>query len=113
MKFADHLIHEANIFREKKLNSTDESEGTSWPNSRRTAVGGDYICVHLRRRDFLQGRHKEVPSIKGAANQIEEALKKLALQTVFVATDAPKKGNPPAYHQAFFSSVQSNPLTIY
>jgi hypothetical protein len=51
------------------------------------------VCVHLRRKDFLWGRPKQVPSIAGAARQIKAHLERLELRTVFVATDAPSKGN--------------------
>ena len=57
------------------------------------AVGGPYIAVHMRRRDFLYGHSEDVPSIKGTAEQIKVALNKTGLQTVFIATDAPKEGN--------------------
>jgi hypothetical protein len=55
--------------------------------------GGPYMCVHLRRKDFLWGRPKQVPSIAGAARQIRAHLEQLELTTVFVATDSPLKGN--------------------
>ena len=51
------------------------------------------MCVHLRRKDFLWGRPKQVPSIVGAAKQIRTLLEQLDLTTVFVATDAPLEGN--------------------
>jgi peptide-O-fucosyltransferase len=51
------------------------------------------MCVHLRRKDFLWGRSEQVPSITGAAKQIKAGLELLGLTTVFVATDAPLKGN--------------------
>jgi len=51
------------------------------------------MCVHLRRKDFLWGRPKQVPSIAGAAKQIRTHLEQLDLTTVFVATDAPLEGN--------------------
>jgi peptide-O-fucosyltransferase len=51
------------------------------------------MCVHLRRKDFLWGRPKQVPSIEGAAKQTEAHLEGLGLTTVFVATDAPLEGN--------------------
>ena len=47
----------------------------------------------MRRRDFLYGHSEDVPSIKGTAEQIKVALNKTGLQTVFIATDAPKEGN--------------------
>ena len=92
MKFSDNLIKEANRYRKIKLNSTDESDVTFWPNKKRNAIGGNYMCVHLRRKDFLYGRKKDVPSIEGAAEQIGKALQELGLNTVFVATDASKDG---------------------
>jgi len=51
------------------------------------------MCVHLRRKDFLWSRPKQVPSITGAAKQIRTHLEWLGLKSVFVATDAPSKGN--------------------
>lgn len=56
-------------------------------------MGGPYISVHLRRRDFIYARNEEVPSLKKAAKQISQILKKENLTTVFVATDAPAQGN--------------------
>lgn len=54
----------------------------------------DYICAHLRRRDFLYGHPSDVPSIKEAAKQIAEKLTLLdSVKTVYIATDASKKGN--------------------
>ncbi|XP_050535208.1 GDP-fucose protein O-fucosyltransferase 2 isoform X2 [Daktulosphaira vitifoliae] len=51
-----------------------------------------YLCVHLRRRDFLYGRPQEVPSIEWAASQILEKLQSLKnLKFVFVSTDASDK----------------------
>lgn len=51
------------------------------------------MCVHLRRKDFLWGRPKQVPSIRGAAKQMKVHLEQLGLTTVFVATDALLEGN--------------------
>jgi hypothetical protein len=61
--------------------------------ARSDVPGGPYMCVHLRRKDFLWGRPKQVPSIKGAAKQIKAHLGQLGFTTVFVATDAPLEGN--------------------
>ena len=58
------------------------------------ALGGPYLAVHMRRRDYLYGHKKEVPSIKGTAQQLKEMLIKLKLKTLFVATDAPVEGKP-------------------
>lgn len=56
------------------------------------AIGGPYVAVHLRRRDFLYSHKEEVPSLKGAALQIERALLQHNLTRAFVATDAPDEG---------------------
>lgn len=55
-------------------------------------IGGPYVAVHLRRRDFLYSHKEEIPSLKGAAEQIEKALLRHNLTAVFVATDAPDEG---------------------
>lgn len=51
------------------------------------------MAVHLRRRDFVWGRGKQVPSISGAAKQIVDLLKKHKLKKVFVATDTSSESN--------------------
>lgn len=74
MEFATNLKKIANTFKTKNL--LDK-----------------YLCVHLRRRDFLYGRPQEVPSIEWAASQLLEKLKLLKnLKFVFVSTDAPDEG---------------------
>lgn len=56
------------------------------------ALGGPYLAVHLRRKDFKSSHKKDVPSLEEAARQIKEVLEKQQLDTVFVATDAPLSG---------------------
>lgn len=51
------------------------------------AYGGNYLCAHLRRADFLHGREKTTPSLRAAATQISAKLKKHNLRTVFVSSD--------------------------
>ncbi|XP_069692474.1 GDP-fucose protein O-fucosyltransferase 2 [Periplaneta americana] len=95
MRFAPVLVRLAANFRAEHLNSTDEADGTTRPDDwtlekpRSGTKGGPYLCVHMRRKDFLLGRPKHVPSIAGAATQLRQRLKELGLTTVFVATDAP------------------------
>ncbi|CAH0730666.1 unnamed protein product, partial [Brenthis ino] len=50
----------------------------------------NYLSVHWRRQDFARLRRKEVPSVKGTAKQIDEAIKKHNphIVDVFLATDA-------------------------
>jgi len=52
----------------------------------------NYLCAHLRRRDFLYGHPSDVPSINDTARQIKEKLILLNIKTVFVATDTSKTG---------------------
>ncbi|XP_050099808.1 GDP-fucose protein O-fucosyltransferase 2 [Anopheles aquasalis] len=101
MRFARHLIEVADRFRLSQLNSTDEHEGTVRParwtdehgdanrdvRERRVAQGGQYLCAHLRRADFLYGRDRTTPTVQSAALQIRAKLIELGLRTVFVASD--------------------------
>lgn len=57
-----------------------------------TALGGPYLGVHLRRRDFIWGHREDVPSLQGAVKKIHSLLKMLKLEKVFVATDAVEEG---------------------
>lgn len=50
-------------------------------------MGGNYLCVHLRRADFVQGRESTTPSLRAAATQIKTKAMMLDLQTVFVSSD--------------------------
>ena len=54
----------------------------------RSPKGGKFACVHLRRGDYARGRGSRAPSIKGAAEQVGQALTSRGLETLFVATDA-------------------------
>ncbi|KAF5280131.1 hypothetical protein FQA39_LY18133 [Lamprigera yunnana] len=97
MRFNKNLQKRALVFREKHLNSSNSHDNTQLPEDwrdeiyKRTAKGGPYVGVHLRRRDYAVARSKDVPNLKNSARQIERTLKKLRLNTVFVATDAPVK----------------------
>lgn len=58
-----------------------------------TNMKHDYMCAHLRRRDFVYGHPSDVPSIKEAAKQIIVKLNLLKnVKIVYVATDASKVG---------------------
>ncbi|KAK9512059.1 hypothetical protein O3M35_000569 [Rhynocoris fuscipes] len=92
MKFAKPLIEEAKYYLQTVFNVSsliDEAVDTNYDS--RNAKGGPYMCVHLRRRDFITGRPNEIPSIESASKQISQKLALLNLTTVFVATDAPKE----------------------
>ncbi|XP_017884644.1 GDP-fucose protein O-fucosyltransferase 2 [Ceratina calcarata] len=94
MRYNSELYSIANKYRETFLNSTNDRDKTKRPDDwtkekkRRNAVGGAYLSVHLRRRDFLVGRSSMVPTIKSVALQLKEKLNELKLNTLFVATDA-------------------------
>lgn len=84
-----------NHFRSDFLNSTDIHDRTvlidDWTKMKRhhgQALGGPYLSVHLRRRDYVRARPKQVPSLTHAARQICHHLSRLNLSVVFVSTDA-------------------------
>lgn len=95
MRFNKELVQISNDYRQRFLNSTDITDKTELPldwrdeKQHRDAIGGPYLSVHLRRRDFVWGRPKQTPSIEYTAEQIREKLMELALDTVFIATDSP------------------------
>ncbi|RMC18330.1 hypothetical protein DUI87_04214 [Hirundo rustica rustica] len=95
MVFAKHLRVVGDEFRKKYLQSTDEADRTQykedWTQMKvktGTALGGPYLGVHLRRRDFIWGHREDVPSLQGAVKKIRSLLETLKLEKVFVATDA-------------------------
>lgn len=94
MRFNERLIDKANDFRFENFNSTDELDGVVKPSlwtdeqeSARRMKGGDYICAHLRRGDFVYGREKTTPTLRSASNQIKKLAKQLSLDQVFLASD--------------------------
>lgn len=52
------------------------------------ALGGPYLAIHLRRRDYVKARPKQVPSLEHAARQLCHHAGRLHLSQVFIATDA-------------------------
>nr|XP_033803177.1 GDP-fucose protein O-fucosyltransferase 2 [Geotrypetes seraphini] len=95
MVFAKHLRVVGDEFRANYLNSTDGHDRTNysedWTKMKvklGIALGGPYLGVHLRRKDFIWGHRDDVPSLQGAAKKIQSLLKKHKLEKVFVATDA-------------------------
>lgn len=114
MRFSRALRNIADDFRAKYLNSSDIDDNTVLPEDwtlhklhrklvyteinsyiiffLSRALGGPYISVHLRRRDFLHARSAQIPSLPNAVNQIKKELDKLDLNTLFVSTDAPGHG---------------------
>ena len=84
MRFAPHLVNIANEFRGKYLQSNDYKDDTKmserWENfqpERSNTRGGPYMCVHLRRKDYLYAREGQLPSLQGAAEQIRRKIEDL------------------------------------
>lgn len=77
MKFNKNLIDIATKYISENFECNSEKCST-------------YVSIHWRRQDFVYGRKDLVPSIKGTAKQIDEAVKtnKLNIGKIFVATDA-------------------------
>jgi peptide-O-fucosyltransferase len=51
--------------------------------------GGQYMCVHMRRKDYVYSREGQIPSVKGAAAQVKKKMEEQGIKAVFVSTDAP------------------------
>ena len=99
MRFASRLYSLANDFRKGHFSSDDEQDFTVLPDDWRSesaekspAKGGNYLCGHLRRQDFVRGRPKDVPSMKIAAKQIRKSAKLLNLTHIFIASDGTDQG---------------------
>lgn len=74
MQFSNNLHEVAKVFKKNYLEQ-------------------NYMCAHLRRRDFVFGHPNKVPNIKETARQIRDKLNLLDnVDTVYVATDAPTEG---------------------
>lgn len=95
MRFNSRLIEKANDFRSENFNSTDVLDGVEkpalWTSEREQGVrrikGGDYVCAHLRRGDFVFGREKTTPTLRSASTQIKKLAKQLSLDQVFLSSD--------------------------
>ncbi|KFO28080.1 GDP-fucose protein O-fucosyltransferase 2 [Fukomys damarensis] len=98
MVFAKHLRVAGDEFRSKFLDSSDaadsvpaEEDWTKLKVKLGSSLGGPYLAVHLRRKDFIWGHQQDVPSLEGAARKIRSLMTEHQLPRVFVATDAIRK----------------------
>ena len=89
MVYAAQLRRIGNTFMRSRL-GYDPGRGNGRQSPKNG--GGPFIAVHMRRRDYIQVRPGMVPSLEGAANQINRLKMELGLEKVFVATDATKEG---------------------
>ncbi|KAH8283259.1 hypothetical protein KR044_006705 [Drosophila immigrans] len=94
MRFARQLSQVAEDFRRMSLGTTETMAGVQRPamweleRPRRDARGGDYLCAHLRRGDFVKSRESTTPTLKAAAQQMKQLLRASNMSSVFVASDA-------------------------
>ena len=89
MVYAASLRNEGNRFMQEVLGyHPGQGVGRTHPKE----GGGNFLAVHLRRRDYIGAHPAAVPSIEGAAQQISQLLGKMGLHAVFLATDAPESG---------------------
>uniref|UniRef100_A0A8D2BAA3 Peptide-O-fucosyltransferase n=1 Tax=Sciurus vulgaris TaxID=55149 RepID=A0A8D2BAA3_SCIVU len=84
MLFAKHLRVVGDAFRSRYLNTMDtldkipfEKDWTKMKEEPGSSLGGPYVAVHLRRKDFIWGYQK-----------IHSLMKTHRLHKVFVAADA-------------------------
>ena len=98
MRYSSRLYSLANQFRQDFLQSNDSTDGTSLPDdwrdetASREAKGGNYVCGHLRRQDFLYGRASDIPSLQLAVEKLEKVALQHNVRQIFVASDASKQG---------------------
>ena len=110
-----------NQFRVDYLNSTDTDDRTvlidDWTKMKRhrgQAVGGPYLGVHLRRRDYVKARPGYVPSLEHAARQVCHYLTRLNLSLAFIATDADEEEmNELRRHAAQICHVSAKQIHTY
>jgi len=98
MVFAKVLRNEADKFRREYLDSNDEKDKTVMPANWKDnkckegdAIGGPYIGVHLRRKDFVHVRKDYVPSLQVVATALKQKMAELKINKVFVASDGTKE----------------------
>merc|ERR1712141_821971 len=95
MRFSKELRDFAAQYRQTHFDSNDEIDETdiwnqNWDEVKPdlgSAKGGEYLAVHLRRKDFLYARKSEIPTMKDAIEQIKKYMKIANVEKVFIATD--------------------------
>ncbi|ALC48215.1 O-fut2, partial [Drosophila busckii] len=94
MRFARSLEQVAVDFMHTALQTTVAETGVQRPalweleRPKRDARGGNFLCAHLRRGDFVRSRETTTPTLKSAAQQIKQLLRLYNMTTVFLSTDA-------------------------
>ena len=97
MRFSKKLKSLANDFRKRFLDSDDVKDDTVLPDKwedhkpeKSFSRGGPYVGVHLRRKDFVRSRSGDIPSLRGAADQLRERMSQMKIKKLFVASDMPR-----------------------
>lgn len=89
MVYAAALRNEGNRFMQDVLGY---HPGKGVGRTRPKEGGGNFLAVHLRRRDYIRAHPAAVPSIERAVQQVSQLLEKTGLHAVFLASDAPESG---------------------
>jgi peptide-O-fucosyltransferase len=90
MVYAKHLREAGNRFMSETLDYRPNEGGVGRQPAK--DGGGKYISIHLRRQDYLYAHKDVVPSLEGAASQLNTLKKELGLETVFLASDSSVDG---------------------
>ena len=89
MVYSQQLREEGNRYMRDVLHyEPGKGNGRKPPNGR----GGRYIAVHLRRKDYIRAHPDNVPSLQGAASQINKLKHEEGIDVVFLSSDAPFTG---------------------
>jgi len=88
MVYAEELRKEGNRFMKEQYNYIPDSG----KGRQKLSTSGPFLAAHLRRADYLYARPDQVPSIEGAAQQLNKLKKETGLDHVFLASDASEKG---------------------
>jgi peptide-O-fucosyltransferase len=115
------LFLSGNRFRTEYLNSTDIDDRTvlidDWTkmkHQRGHALGGPYLGIHLRRRDYVKARPGHVPSLEHAAKQVCYHLLRLNLSLAFIATDADENEiDELRQHVSQICNISANQILTY
>ena len=88
MVYAKELREEGNRFMKEQYSYIpDSSKGRQ-----KLSTPGPFMAVHLRRADYHYARPDQIPSIEGAAQQLNKLKQETGLDHVFLASDASEKG---------------------
>lgn len=88
MVYAKELREEGNRFMKVTFDYSPDSD----KGRQKLSTPAPFLAVHLRRADYRYSRPNDIPSIEGAAQQLNKIKKETGLKHVFLASDANKEG---------------------